>query len=136
MRIIVDSNRIISALIKDGLTRKILISKNIDFYTIDYVIDEIRRYKDYIMKKSKMDEEEIELLFDLVMQNVNIIPEEDIRKHMDKAIKIMKDIDINDSPILASALSFSNEGIWSEDKDLYRQDKVKIWKTTDLKRYI
>jgi len=35
MRIIVDSNRIISALIKEGVSRKILSSKNIEFFTVD-----------------------------------------------------------------------------------------------------
>lgn len=45
MRVIVDSNRIISALIKEGVSRKILSSKNIEFFTVDYVIKEINKYK-------------------------------------------------------------------------------------------
>ena len=55
---------------------------------------------------------------------------------MNKAITIMKDIDVNDAPILACALSIPNDGIWTEDKDFERQQIVNIWKTKELKKYI
>ena len=48
MRLVVDSNRIISALIKKGLTLKIISSKNIEFYTIDYIIEEVKKYGEYV----------------------------------------------------------------------------------------
>jgi predicted nucleic acid-binding protein len=48
----------------------------------------------------------------------------------------MENIDLNDSPILACALAIDNQGIWTEDKDFEKQNKIKIWKTADLKKYI
>lgn len=41
MRLVIDTNRIISALLKDGLTQEIITSNSIDFYSIDYVIEEL-----------------------------------------------------------------------------------------------
>lgn len=136
MRIIVDTNRLISALLKDGLTREIITSNNFDFYTLDYVLKELNKYETYILKKANMTKRDFDLLFDLVMENTSIISDNKIKTHMKQAIDIMKDIDINDSPILACALSIPNEGIWTEDKDFDKQNKVTIWKTKDLKTFL
>ena len=132
MKLIVDSNRILSALIKDGLTRKLLFSKEFEFYTPDYVLEEVREYKEYVVKKTGMTFEQIELLFQIVLENINIIPEEKVKKKMEEAIKIMENIDRDDSPILACALVVPNDGIWTEDKHFEKQTKVKVWKTEEL----
>jgi predicted nucleic acid-binding protein len=71
-----------------------------------------------------MNEKEFELLFGLVMEDIKIVPDKKIKAQMKKAIDVMKDIDINDSPILACAFAIPNEGIWSEDKDFYKQNIV------------
>jgi predicted nucleic acid-binding protein len=136
MRIIVDTNRIISALLKMGWTREIITSTNFEFYTIDYVLDELRKHEKYILKKAGMNEKEFELLFSLVMDNIRVIPDKKIRIHMQKATDIMKNFDLKDAPILACALAVPNEGIWTEDKDFEKQKTVKIWKTKELKEYI
>lgn len=70
------------------------------------------------------------------MEQITIVSDNHIKKHMDKAIVIMKEIDINDSPILACALSLPNEGIWTEDKDFDKQNKITIWKNKDIIRHI
>jgi predicted nucleic acid-binding protein len=49
-----------------------------------------------------------------------------------EALKIMVDIDIKDTPYVALALSFDNDGIWSEDKGFFKQDKIKVWKTQEI----
>ena len=51
MRLIVDSNQIISALIKDGMARTIITSNKIEFYSLEYVIDEINKHMIYIIQK-------------------------------------------------------------------------------------
>lgn len=136
MRIIVDSNRIISALIKEGVSRKILISKNIEFFTVGYVVKEISKYKAAIIEKSTMSNEEVDTLFSLVMENINIIPEEDVKSNMKEALNIMKDIDAKDTPFIAAALAMPNDGIWSHDRHFEKQDKVKMWLAKDLIKYI
>lgn len=41
MKIVVDTNRILAALLSKGDTRRIILSGNIEFYTLDYVTEEI-----------------------------------------------------------------------------------------------
>jgi len=136
MRVIVDSNRIISALIKEGVSRKILSSKNIEFFTVDYVMKEINKYKAVILEKSAMSKEQVDTLFSLVMENINIVPEEDIKSNMKKALVIMKDIDAKDAPFIAAALAIPNDGIWSHDRHFEKQNKVKMWLAKDLIKYV
>ena len=136
MRLIIDTNRIISALLKKGWTREIITSNNLEFYTVDYVMEELKKHTKYILKKTKMNEREFELLFDLVMEKISIVPDKKVKDQMKKAMDIMKEIDVNDSSILACALTIPNEGIWTEDKDFDKQKNVKIWKTKELKKYI
>ena len=71
-------------------------------------MDEIRKHTRYIVQKSDMNKREVELLFRFFMQNILLIPEEDIKLKMNEVVKIMKDIDIKDSPILACALAVTN----------------------------
>ena len=132
MRLVVDTNRIISALIKDGHTRAIICSPDHDFYTLEYVIEEVEKYMDYIVKKSKITRRGVDLLFTLFMQNVSVVTNAVVKTKLGKSIDIMKDIDVNDAPILACALAISNDGIWTEDKHFDKQDLVKVWRTKDL----
>src|SRR3989344_3215418 len=136
MKIVVDTNRILAALLSKGDTRKIILSSNIEFYTLDYVTEEINKYMNYILEKTRMDKKDVDLLLSLFMQNITIIPEEDIKTNMKKALEIMKRVDSKDAPIVACALSVKKSIIWSEDKHFDRQNKIKIYKTKDVLRYI
>ena len=46
-------------------------------------------------------------------------------------------VDQKDVPFVAAALTFKNEGIWSEDPHFDSvKDKIKVWKTKDLAKHI
>jgi len=61
---------------------------------------------------------------------------EEILGKMEEAENIMGKIDAGDVPFIALALSFPNDGIWTEDKHFLRQRRVKIWLTRDLLKLI
>jgi len=136
MRIIVDTNRIIAALIKHGLSRNILLSANLELHTIDYVLEEVKKYLDYVGIKSNLNKDEVKTILALAMENIAIVPSEKIRLKIGKAREIMREIDISDSPIIACALSIKNDGIWTEDKHFEKQNLIKVWKTKDLLAYV
>lgn len=136
MRLIVDTNIILAALIKGGIDRKIITSQNIEFYSLDYNFGEIEKYMDYIIKKSKLSKTEIETLLNLFMENIIIVSDKEVESKINEAMEIMKDVDIKDSPILACALAIPNDGIWSHDKHFEKQNKVKVWLSKDLLNHI
>ena len=136
MKIIVDTNRILAALLSKGDARRIILSSNIEFYTLDYVTEEINKYMGYILEKTGMDKKDVDLLLSLFMQKIAIVPIEDIKPSMKKALETMKDIDPKDAPVIACALSVKNSAIWSEDKHFDKQNEVRVYKTKDLLKCI
>tara|TARA_Y100000310_G_scaffold182007_1_gene182022 strand:+ start:3543 stop:3953 length:411 start_codon:yes stop_codon:yes gene_type:complete len=136
MKLIVDTNIILSSLIKEGLNRRIIVTDSLRFYTLNYVIMETRKYMDYIIEKSGITKNEAEILLSLFMENITILSDEEIRSKISEAKEIMKNIDINDAPILACALAIRNDGIWTEDRHFEKQRKVRIWHSKDLLAYV
>jgi predicted nucleic acid-binding protein len=84
------------------------------------------------LDKTGLEDEECRFLIDALLSAITIIPRREFDSYLPRAHQIMTYIDEDDTPFLALALSFRNDGIWSEDKDFHRQNEVRIWKTRDL----
>lgn len=84
------------------------------------------------MKKSSHSKEEVKLALGIILTNIQVIPSEDILAKFDEAEEIMCSIDRYDAPFVAAALSMACDGILSDDKDLKRQKKVKVWRTSEI----
>ena len=130
MKVVVDGNRIIAALIKDSTTRDIIFDSFFELITPDYILTEVRKYEAEIINKAKITKEEFEILLSLIFENVTIIPKgkyEDLINDLQKEINDFKDL-----PYLAVSLSINAYGIWSHDSDFLQQKKVKILTNIDL----
>lgn len=131
MNVVIDTNVLIAGLLKDSVTRRLLVNKNINFYIPEFAIKEIEKYKQYLIDKSELSEEEFEELFELIIEDINIIPSEEIKPYMDQAKEIMKDIDTKDSPFIACAL-YLKIGVFSYDEHFKKQNIVKIYEIQEL----
>ena len=67
---------------------------------------------------------------EIIQRRIRLIPYEEFEPFMEEAEKISPDL--KDTQYLALALKL-NCAIWSNDKKLEKQDKVKIFSTEDLK---
>lgn len=132
MKLVIDTNRIIAALIANNSSRKILKNPDYQFIAPDYSLEEIKKYKDEICKKSGLAEEEFAVLLDLIFNNIKIIPESNYVNFIAEAEKLIGKRDIKDAPFLALAIAEKADGIWIDDKDFLIQNKIKIYKTEDL----
>ncbi len=74
MKIVIDANRIIAAIIKDSTTRKILFDRDLEFIAPEYMISEIYKYRAEIQKKAKLTEQEFEVVLALIFENITIVP--------------------------------------------------------------
>jgi len=61
MRIVVDTNRIVAALIKAGISREIIFNNNFEFFIPDHSIIEIKKYKEIILDKAEINKEEFDI---------------------------------------------------------------------------
>ena len=136
MRLIVDTNILISSLIKDSITREILLLPFMDFYLPEFALEEVEAHKTKIGKLSGLSPDEIDFFLDLLLENISIIPAQAIRPYLKEAERIIGDIDPGDIPFIALALAVDNDGIWTNDKHFKKARKIKIWNTRELLAYL
>ena len=132
MRLVVDVNIIIAALIRDSITRKLLFLSRFNFIIPDMYLEEILKYKRYIKEKSDLKDESFDELLSLIMKYVVVVPYSKYSKSMKEALGIMAKIDEKDAPFVALALASRADGIWSEDKDFKRQSRVEVLNTSEV----
>ena len=136
MRLVVDTSVIISALMKDSVSRRLMLLPKFELFTPEFVHIEIENHSGKIMKYTGLPENEFSLLLNSLLSTVMVIPTDEFKEEISRAYGIMKDIDPNDTAFLALALSLDCDGIWTNDADFEKQKAVKVWKTEYLKRYL
>ena len=77
MRLVIDTSSIISALIKNGISRRIIVSPAIQFITPDHSLKEISKYKELICKKAKINSNEFDIILNLLYEKITIVPKEE-----------------------------------------------------------
>jgi predicted nucleic acid-binding protein len=132
LRLVVNSDRIIAALIKDSKSREIMLSGKFELVTIDFAISEIREYEEEILQKAHLSKSQLESVLSILFSKIFLTNDLVVRGKMNEAKKIMDEIDPDDTPFIALALAIENEGIWTEDKHFEEQKAVRTWKTADL----
>ena len=132
MSIVIDSNILFSALLKDSITRRIILNYNGMFLLPSFVLEEAGKYKELLLNKSGMHKEEFEDLLLNILQKVKIIRTEELKQYRSSAQRIINDIDPDDELIVACAIAHRDNIIWSDDKNLKKQNNVKILNTSEV----
>jgi predicted nucleic acid-binding protein len=132
VKYVLDVNVLLSSLIKDSVTREIILESGLDFYFPEISYIKIIEYKNYIMKKASLNDKEFFVLLTKVMSHINFIKREDLMPYWDMAFDIMKKIDEEDAIFLAAALALGkNSIILSNDKHLKKQKVVRVITTKE-----
>lgn len=121
MKVVIDTNIYFSSLLKKESTFGELllgIDENTKFYAPQFLLDEIVKHKNKIIKISGLEEVEISELQFYLNSKINFINEQLIvSKNWMKAYEILKDVDEKDIPFLA--LSFQLDAkFWTGDKKI------------------
>ena len=132
MKIVIDSNRIVAALLRDSTTRGILFNNKFDFVAPEFVKEEIGKHRDELIKKANINSKEFDILISLIFESVTLIPKIEYNKFVDKLKPEISDP--NDIPYLACCIATNSEGVWSHDPHMKEQDEVKVFTNIDLLR--
>jgi len=132
MRLVVDTNVILSALLRNSTTRRMLLDPSFELYVPEHLCSELRAHKTEIAKRSALTEGDVSTALDMLLEGIIVVPERRFRSFIPKALEAMRGIDKDDAPFLALALSFPNDGIWSNDMHFQRQNLVKVRRTEDV----
>jgi predicted nucleic acid-binding protein len=118
MRLVLDTNILIAALIKDSITRHILLLPDLEFFLPAFALDEL------------------DLLLTLLLTSVTVVPYERIAPYLSDADVLIGAIDPDDVPFVALALAEEHDGIWSNDRAFEDLPGIQHWTTTSLKTHL
>src|SRR3989344_3768107 len=122
MKLVVNTNRIIAALVKDSFSRRIILHGNIELLTISISEMEIEKYKQEILQKTSLTGEQFNRVYEKLKEKLTFLPDQVINKKMEEAKRIMDAIDKDDAPFIAAALAVKS-AIWSDDNHFQKQKK-------------
>ena len=132
LRIVIDSNILFSALIRDSTTRRLILEYDGYFLFPAIIFEEAEKHKSELLKKSGMNEDEFNRILGLILRKVMIVPSEILNSYYKEALEISERIDINDTLFFACALAYPNSIIWSDDKNLKNQAKIRVLNTLEI----
>ena len=132
MKLVLDTNVLISALLKSSATRAILLHPSFEFFLPEFGLEEIRRHKPELRKRSRLTEDALDLLLSLLLERVAIVPAAVIEPHLKHAERLIGQRDPGDIPFVAAALAIGNDGLWSHDHDFDHITEITMWTTPQL----
>lgn len=133
MILVVDANILFAALIKNSLTAELMFNADFKLYTCEFIIGEFFKHEKDILKKTHRTREQFITIMHQLKDIITVIPEEEYSIQMIEAKKFSPDPD--DVMYLALAMKL-NTAIWSNDERLKKQNKVAIYKTSDLMKLV
>lgn len=134
MELVIDANILMSALIAtEGKTYDMMFNDRIKLFAPEFLFDELEKHRSEIMEKSGLDEHDFELFLTLISSRIEIVPKDEFMQLIPEAEAITPDP--NDTEYIALALKMRC-AIWSNDKKLREQDKVKIYGTSQLMKLV
>ena len=131
MGYVIDANVILSRLISDSMTRRLLVELEDSFLTPAYVHDEIETYTEMVSEKSGLSSAEVEELIKILFKRIDVVPRSVVLESLQEAARIMRDTDPDDAVYLAAALE-RDAHLWSDDGDYDEQDTVPVATTGDV----
>ncbi|MEK6828701.1 MAG: PIN domain-containing protein [Nanoarchaeota archaeon] len=129
MRTVADTNILFSFFWKDSFTKQIIMSPNMEIFSPDFAIEELKKHSPLIMNKTRITKGEFSAALSSLKSFVKFFPLKYYGVFMKEAGNISPDKD--DSNFLALCLKL-NLPLWSNDAELKKQDKVAIIDTKDI----
>lgn len=130
MDFVIDGNILFAALIKKGVTEKLLVKYGFTFYAPEFLFTEFEKYKSELLTKSHRTEIEFLYLASVFQRRIILIPLDEFSDFLDEAEKISPDS--KDTSYIALAMKM-NVPLWSNDRQLKEKLKrIKVYSTKEL----
>lgn len=129
MELVLDANILFAALIKDSKTTELLLDARLKLFLPEFALQEFAKYEKELLQKTHRTKGEFYEIFAILQKIIKIMPREEFKSKIKEATKISPDK--GDIDYFALALKL-NLPIWSNDKKLKKQNKVKIYSTEEI----
>ncbi len=135
MRIVLDTNVVFGALLRDGLTRRLIVQAPFPLLFPEGLMGELRAHRDRLIERSGLSPEVLRALLDRLARNMELVPTERLAPHLARARRIVAPIDPDDVLFVAACLACEPAILWSEDRRLRRQSEVLVLTTSEMRRF-
>lgn len=119
--LVIDTNLIFSALIsKSSNIRDILLGGQYELFAPNYIITEIFKHKEKILKYCKLSEDDFYIYLNGIIEQIRFTPLDFISlESRQQAYDLCKDIDVKDIPFVALSIEL-DVPLWTGDKKLIK----------------
>lgn len=129
MKVVADTKELFSFFNRRSLARDLSLSEELDIYSPVYALEELEKHKGKTLEVFSLSSEQYDLILRLLHTVVVFVELKEYAEHLKEGKDISPDPD--DADFFALALKLSCP-LWSEDKKLAEQGKVKVIATSEL----
>lgn len=131
MRLVIDANVLVAALLKDATTRDILLKENIELFAPECLSLEVKSLLEHsrIRKRIKLKDKDLYDLTSAILSRITFFPEKSFIDFIKHSISLVTHIE--DAPYIALSLALKIP-LWSNDSELKEQSLVKVYTTSEL----
>ena len=129
MRLVLDNNSLFSIMNPKSVSAYLFFSIRAEFIAPEFIKSEFEKYKELILSKSKLSEQEFEIKQIEIEESIKFIKAIEYDKFLEIAKSSISDS--NDADFLALAL-LTNSAIWSNDPHLKEQSLIPVFTTEEL----
>ena len=129
MRLVLDNNSLFSIMNPKSVSAYLFFSIRAEFIAPEFIKSEFEKYKELILSKSKLSEQEFEMKQIEIEESIKFIKAIEYDKFLEIAKSSISDS--NDADFLALAL-LTNSAIWSNDPHLKEQSLIPVFTTEEL----
>lgn len=133
MKLVVDTNVLLSAILADSVTRTLLRAVDDPLVAPVALKRELREHSELVREKSGLSEVELDNLTGRLFDHVEFVSDSELEAYREEAADALADVDPDDVIFLATALAVDG-GIWSDDRHFREQDLVPVVTTGDVFR--
>lgn len=132
MKLVIDSNIFIAALIREGLIRNIIVNFPGDLIIPDVAFYEVEKHKDELIEKSDLSIADFDELISELRYYVKVFPSREAIGFRRQAKEIIGSFDEGDVPFIATSLALDYCPIWSDDKHFQMQREIEVYTTKKI----
>ena len=129
MKLVVDTNVVFSALVKNSRTREMLFYPALKLYAPEYLFEELEEHRKEIEEKAGITDDEFDVFVFVLKRVLEVVPKRAYEGYFLEARKVVSDS--GDVPFAALAIALSATvsrdgdcGIWSNDKHFVEKEGV------------
>ncbi len=132
MRLIVDANILLAALIRDSSTRALLLDERLELIAPDALVIEVKRHvetDEEIRRKSHLSQSQLVELSSILCSQIRIVDRTEYWDELAEGFRLATHPE--DAPYLALGLK-TGVPVWSNDAGMARQKQVQVLTTAEV----